>query len=442
MDLLPAPGPSPLEILALGLLGLYYVTPIGIARVRRHHATAWIVVATIALAWIPIVWALLVTWARWGRPRDRLAARGPAAAVARGWYPAGMAELSGLAGSPEPPDAAPDGSAGAPPRASVGAEWRVAAAIFTGALGGLLAALAGSALLWAGSGALWRDGRPVPLARFCAFLALVTAYTAAAGYVARRGAGRDLAALRSAAGTASAGWEARLRDARGAWTTAVLGAVFGLGMGLVGAILGRGVSLPWRGLVVWSLILNVLLFAALGIFARWSVLEIGALRAIGRRVRVPLLDRSALAPFVRSGLRGALLWLVGSSLATALLLDVNAPVLVLGVLAATIGLAVAALLLPSAGLHERLREQRASELARVRAHIERARIALDRPDAAARDEAARLPALLAWEQRVAAVSEWPFDATSLLRFALLLLVPLGSWLGGALVEHVVDRLLP
>lgn len=366
-----------------------------------------------------------------------------------------MAELPGPVGPPQPSGADSDGSSGAGPRASVGAwlslpardrrsEWCVAAAIFAGVAGGLLAALVASALLFAGPGALWHDGRPVGLARFCAVLALVTGYTAAAGYVARRGVGRDFAALRDAAEISSAdweAWEARLRDARGAWTAAALGAVFGLGMERVGACFGRAEP-PWPGLALWSLLLNVGLFAALAIFARWSVLEIGALRAIGRRMCVPLLDRGALAPFVRSGLRGALLWLVGSSLATGLLLDVNAPVLVLGVLAVTMGLAVAALLLPSAGLHERLREQRASELATVRARIESARAALDRPDAAGLDEAARLPALLAWEQRVAAVSEWPFDATSLLRFALLLLVPLGSWLGGALVEHVVDRLLP
>jgi hypothetical protein len=33
---------------------------------------------------------------------------------------------------------------------------------------------------------------------------------------------------------------------------------------------------------------------------------------------------------------------------------------------------------------------------------------------------------------------WPFDISIKLRFALLLLVPLGSWLGGALVERVVE----
>jgi len=79
----------------------------------------------------------------------------------------------------------------------------------------------------------------------------------------------------------------------------------------------------------------------------------------------------------------------------------------------------------------------------VRGEIASARAALgacrDRPHV--REETSRLPALLAWETRVERMSAWPFDATSLFRFALLLLVPLGSWLGGALVERAVNALI-
>ena len=52
-----------------------------------------------------------------------------------------------------------------------------------------------------------------------------------------------------------------------------------------------------------------------------------------------------------------------------------------------------------------------------------------------------LPALLAWEARIESVREWPFDTPALVRFALFLLIPLGSWLGGAMVERVVDLVL-
>jgi len=39
------------------------------------------------------------------------------------------------------------------------------------------------------------------------------------------------------------------------------------------------------------------------------------------------------------------------------------------------------------------------------------------------------------------VREWPFDASTLVRFGLYLLIPLGSWAGGAFVERVIDALL-
>ena len=53
----------------------------------------------------------------------------------------------------------------------------------------------------------------------------------------------------------------------------------------------------------------------------------------------------------------------------------------------------------------------------------------------------RLPGLLAWEGRVEAVSEWPIDAATLRRPGIFVLLPLGSWIGGALVERLVDAAL-
>ena len=37
--------------------------------------------------------------------------------------------------------------------------------------------------------------------------------------------------------------------------------------------------------------------------------------------------------------------------------------------------------------------------------------------------------------------EWPFDASTLARFGLYLLIPLGSWAGGALVERLINAIL-
>ncbi|MCU0668675.1 MAG: hypothetical protein MUF70_04905 [Myxococcota bacterium] len=320
--------------------------------------------------------------------------------------------------------------------------WR-AVRLFAEVLLGLLAAFFGSAIVFGELGDLWPGGTLDRLTRFCLFLMLVTAYTAAAVGIMRRGAARDFAALRGVTDAGPdvwEGWERRFRDRRAGLAAAACGLVVGIAIERLGSSADPiHDAESWLGLRVWALLLNGLLFANLGMLARWSVLEIRALRAIGRRVRVSLLDREGLAPFVRTGLRSALLWLTGSSLAVTLLLDVNAPWLVLAVLTVTTGLAFAALLLPSRGLHERLRAAREAELRFVRGEIASVRDALGagaRPDA--NERIAQLPALLAWEARVERMSVWPFDAPSLFRFALLLLVPLGSWLGGALVERAVD----
>ncbi len=49
--------------------------------------------------------------------------------------------------------------------------------------------------------------------------------------------------------------------------------------------------------------------------------------------------------------------------------------------------------------------------------------------------------LLAYRAFVEGLREWPFDTSTLVRFALYTLIPVGSWLGGAFVERLLDRLL-
>ena len=54
---------------------------------------------------------------------------------------------------------------------------------------------------------------------------------------------------------------------------------------------------------------------------------------------------------------------------------------------------------------------------------------------------ARLPGLLAYAKTIESVREWPFDAPTLTRFFLYAAIPLGSWIGGALVERLLDAAL-
>ncbi len=53
----------------------------------------------------------------------------------------------------------------------------------------------------------------------------------------------------------------------------------------------------------------------------------------------------------------------------------------------------------------------------------------------------RLADLIAYHQLIDRTREWPIDAANLLKFFMYLLIGLGSWLGGALVERFLDSRL-
>lgn len=320
-------------------------------------------------------------------------------------------------------------------------------AVFAAVLAAIALLYAGSALLFAGSAALRDPERAIglhPLVRFNAIYALLIAFTLAAHRTESRAAGREAAQLRSVVEASPAQWAAwtrRLRPSRRRLLVAIgLGALFGAGVHQVGLALGGQAPSPWRGHRVWMALLAPAVFATIGPMALRGLTRARVLFEMGRHARVSIVEREGLAPFASAGLRGAAYWFLGSSIASLLVLEATAWILVLGVNSLTIALGVASLLLPSRGVHERLREAKRAELRWVRGEIARARTALGRP--AASPEVAALPALLAWEARVERTGEWPFDASTLLRFALFLAVPLVSWLGGALVERLVDAWVP
>jgi hypothetical protein len=182
----------------------------------------------------------------------------------------------------------------------------------------------------------------------------------------------------------------------------------------------------WVG---WSL--GVFVHATLGYARRFSNLA-------GQIERIDLLDLQTLAPFARQGLRSALLWLLLLSL-----VSVNAVDLVwffsIAVIALVGGTAV--LILPVRGIHTRLRQAKQAELERVHAAIRGDPGALSGSLISAHGTSLRLSDLLAYRKFLESVREWPFDAPSMLRFALYLAIPLGSWLGGAFVERLLGAAL-
>ena len=209
--------------------------------------------------------------------------------------------------------------------------------------------------------------------------------------------------------------------------------------------LGASVSSLGASLVHWTVWMTAWMAVAGWMIGRFAWATLARSREVSRlALRIgdfDLLDPAAFKPFVHYGLRVALLWVALLAIASLHLAFPRAALPVLTALLLLVGVPAAALLLPARGARKRVREAKAVRLDSLRARIRAAEAELDEGAAFAAQAAIRLPALLALEARVDAVREWPFDAPTLLRFGLYLALGLGSWLGAAAVERLLDQVV-
>jgi len=107
-----------------------------------------------------------------------------------------------------------------------------------------------------------------------------------------------------------------------------------------------------------------------------------------------------------------------------------------------LGLVTAALVTPTLGVHRNIAAAKRAELARVAEAIRTERadtLAPRRADATPED--ARLGNLIQYQALVKSLREWPFDPSIVARSVLLIVLGMGSWLGGAVVERLLNLLL-
>lgn len=288
---------------------------------------------------------------------------------------------------------------------------------------------------------------------------LCTAYLAAAFVHALRASERSFERVRPllAAGSPPQGAVAAFSER----SVLVVAGLLGAGTSLFITLVGPGeVSLDprfWTAEVAWHRVLAVamgFLIFRLGALLLSQSIRLSRLAAGIREI--DLLDLSPLAPFAQQGLMNALLLLGFVATYALFLVDLSYLRLVVPISIVAGGVAGLGLLLPLLGTRSRIRDAKQSELSWCRERIRQARrelgegVALPPQPAPVRGGAeararrvrrARLDELVAWEARVESVREWPLDAAALQRFGLYLLIPLGSWSGGALVERLIDRML-
>ena len=223
-----------------------------------------------------------------------------------------------------------------------------------------------------------------------------------------------------------------------------LAGALALGLVMIPLTGGRDFSLSgWDMHHLWAVANLVAIFFLMFEGAWLSIQNLRTLhRYMARHLPIDLLDRGALASIGRMGLRGAVLWLVGGTIASTLTWGMNQAAPVLVILTLLLGLATASMFLPAMMARGRLRESKAAELEKVRVRIAQIRDAmLSGPGSGAAEQAALMTGLLAYEARIESVPDWPFDTPTLLRFSLFAVLAAGSWLGGALVERALGAVL-
>jgi hypothetical protein len=190
-------------------------------------------------------------------------------------------------------------------------------------------------------------------------------------------------------------------------------------------------------------LVNNVLFGVL--FMRLFATEVHMTRAyarLGKRVEVDLLDLSTLLGFARKGLRSVVVWVLISSILSVFWVIGSAGQANVSVAVIMLAMVTGALVAPTLGVHRSIAIAKATELARVTRAIRGERNATLAPrQADAPPEDSRLGNLIQYQSFVKSVREWPFDLSIASRSLLLILLGTGSWLGGAVVERLLDVLV-
>ena len=152
---------------------------------------------------------------------------------------------------------------------------------------------------------------------------------------------------------------------------------------------------------------------------------------------VDLLDLAPYRPLVRQGLINALLLIGGVSVMSLLGIESRYGSVLAGFWISSILLAWVGLMLPLRGIRRKIREAKDRELDWCRRALIRERDDLK----SGTDRQTNIGQVVAYREVIDNIRNWPFDNPTLVRFSLYLLIPLGSWFGGAFVERGLDTFL-
>ncbi len=215
-----------------------------------------------------------------------------------------------------------------------------------------------------------------------------------------------------------------------------------IGVGVTNATtLGPDNPWNWQGWsyeVVWHRVTTVFFVYWIGCFNYAIVVESARLSRLSNGIEtLDLLDMRPYQPLIRQGLSNALLVIGMVSVLSLLGVESRYWAALLGFWIAFTVLAWVGLMLPLRGIRRKFKAAKDRELEWCRTRLSAARDTLK----SGSGEGPSIADTLAYKTMIEDLRTWPFDNSTLIRFSLYLLIPLGSWLGGALVERGVDLIL-
>ena len=194
----------------------------------------------------------------------------------------------------------------------------------------------------------------------------------------------------------------------------------------------------WNYDVAWHRATSVFFAWWISCFCYVVVVESARLSSLSSNIEsVDLLDMSPYRPLMRQGLTNALLVIGMASVLSLLAVESRyVPVLVFFWIEFVV-LAWIGMMLPLRGIRQKIRVAKERELDWCRRNLRTSRDALK----SGSDQGQSIAEILAYKAMIEDIRNWPFDSPTLVRFSLYLLIPLGSWLGGAFVERGLDLVL-
>ena len=148
-----------------------------------------------------------------------------------------------------------------------------------------------------------------------------------------------------------------------------------------------------------------------------------------------VLEKASLVPFTRQGLSNVLIISGWPAIMSLFLFNMGLVYMVVSVSIWALALAIAGLIWPLVGIHNRIKAAKEEQIDWVNRKLIEEKTNLRR----GRDT--NFSELMSYRAYIESVRQWPLDGSTISRLAFYLAIPLISWSGAAMVERMIDSAL-